>query len=64
MALSSLIDGQTIKIDNHNIGTLYEWSKAIHLHKRMNSDKYRGAEVIIPIAEDGELDFESLSALM
>ena len=60
MALSSLIDGQTIKIDNHNIGTLYEWSKAIHLHKRMNSDKYRGAEVIIPLAEDGELDFRGL----
>ena len=60
MALSSLIDGQTIKIDNHNIGTLYQWDKTIHLHKRMNSDKYRGAEVIIPIAEDGELDFRGI----
>lgn len=60
MALSSLIDGQTIKIDNHNTGTLYQWDEAIHLHKRMNSKKYRGAEVIIPIAEDGELDFRGI----
>lgn len=60
MALSSLIDGQTIKIDNHNIGTLYQWDEAIHLHKRMNSDKYRGAEVIIPIAIDGKLEFKGI----
>lgn len=57
MSLSSLIDGQTIKIDNHNIGTLYKWDEAIHLHKRMNSKKYRGIEVLIPLAQDGELDF-------
>ena len=62
MALSSLIDGQTIKIDNHNIGTLYQWDEAIHLHKRMNSDKYRGAEVIIPIAIDGKLEFNKSRA--
>lgn len=57
MALSSLIDGQTIKIDNHNTGTLYQWDEAIHLHKRMNSKKYRGIEVLIPLAQDGKLDF-------
>ena len=57
MALSSLIDGQTIKIDNHNTGTLYQWDEAIHLHKRMNTKKYRGIEALIPLAQDGRLDF-------
>ncbi|MDO4756624.1 MAG: hypothetical protein Q4A54_09780 [Parabacteroides sp.] len=60
MSLSRLIDGQTIKIDNHNRGTHYKWDEAIHLHKRMNSDKYRGAQVIIPIAVDKELEFRSI----
>lgn len=27
MALSSLINGQTIEIDNHNRGTEYKWEK-------------------------------------
>ena len=57
MALSRLIDGQTIKIDNHNTGTLYQWDEAIHLHKRMNSKQYRGIEVLIPLAPKGRLDF-------
>ena len=57
MALSSLIDGQTIKIYNHNIGNVYKWDNAIHLHKRMNSKKYRGIEVLIPLASDGKLEF-------
>lgn len=60
MSLSRLIDGQTIKIDNHNRGTNYNWDKAIHLHKRMNSDKLKGAQVIIPIAEDGNLEFRGV----
>lgn len=57
MALSSLIDGQTIKIDNHNIGNVYKWDNSIHLHKRMNSKKYRGIEVLIPLTSDGKLEF-------
>lgn len=57
MSLSSLVDGQTIKIDNHNTGTSFQWDEAIHLHKRMNSKKYRGIEVLIPLARDGKLEF-------
>ena len=57
MSLSSLVDGQTIKIDNHNTGTSFQWDEAIHLHKRMNSKKYRGIEVLIPLACDGKLEF-------
>ena len=60
MSLRRLINEQTIKIDNHNCGKEVIWDRSIHLHKRMNSKKYRGAEVIIPIAEDGELDFRKI----
>ena len=33
MALSRLINDQTIEIDNHNRGTEYKWDEAIHIHK-------------------------------
>lgn len=58
--LRQLINGQTIKIDNHNCGKEIIWDRSVHLHKRMNSKKYRDVEVIIPIAEDGELDFRKI----
>ena len=61
MALSNLIDGQTIEIDNHNRGTEYKWDEAIHIHKRMNSKQYRGIEVLIPLAQKGRLDFRGAS---
>ena len=57
MALSSLLNGQTIQIDNHHRNVECKWGKAIHLHKRMNSKKYRGIEVLIPLACDGKLEF-------
>lgn len=61
MALSSLINGQTLKIDNHNRGTNYEWDEAIHIHKRMNSKKYRGIEVLVPLAHDSKLEFRGVN---
>jgi len=60
MAIKNLIDGQTIEIDNHNRGCAIEWGKGIHLHKRMNSDKYNGAEVLIYINDDKDLEFRRL----
>lgn len=59
--MKRLIDGQTIKIDNHNTGTKLEWGKSIHLHKRMNNDKYSGAEVLIYIGDDRELEFRKVT---
>ncbi|WP_024995195.1 hypothetical protein [Phocaeicola paurosaccharolyticus] len=50
--MESLINGETIKVDNHNSGQEIEWGKGIHLHKRMNNSKSR-AEVLIPI--DGSI---------
>ena len=62
MALSELIDGQTIKIDNHNQGSDIKWSdNGIHLHKRMNSDKFNGANVIIPLSGEGDLSFSKIT---
>lgn len=61
MALSSLINGQTLEIDNHNRGTNYEWDEAIHIHKRMNSKKYRGIEVLVPLAHDSKLEFRGVN---
>lgn len=64
MALKKLIDGQTITIDNHCRGAEFKWGKGVHLHKRMNRDKYSGAEVLIPIydreEEKHELEFRKL----
>lgn len=57
MSIRQLINGQTIEIDNHKRGELIIWDRSIHLHKRMNGDKYNGVDVIIPIAEYGELKF-------
>ena len=61
MAIQNLIDGQTIKIDNHNSGTEIVWGTGIHLHKRMNKDKYAGAEVLIYIDEDKDMEFRSVT---
>lgn len=60
MSIKKLIEGQTIGIDNHHRGGIFEWGKGVHLHKRMNNNKYDGAEVLIPIAEDGELEFRKI----
>ena len=60
MSLRKLIDGQTITIDNHNSGTEIVWGTGIHLHKRMNKDKYAGAEVLIYIGEDKDIEFRSI----
>ena len=61
MALSRLINDQTIEIDNHNRGTEYKWDEAIHIHKRMNSKKYRGIEVLVPLAYNSKLDFRGVN---
>lgn len=63
MALKQLIDGQTILIDNHCRGYEFEWGKGVHLHKRMDRDKFSGAEVLVPLYEDAkdlQLDFRHL----
>ncbi len=62
--LSKLIDGQTIRIDNHHRGTIIDSLKGVHIHKVMNKDKYRGAEVLIPIGDDSEIEFRKIKGGM
>lgn len=65
MSVKQLIDGQVIKIDNHCRGHEFKWGEGVHLHKRMNKDKFSRAEVLIPIADGGEseLEFRNLQGI-
>lgn len=58
--LSKIIDGQTIRIDNHYRGVELDSLKGVHIHKVMNSDKYRGAEILIPVGEDEDILFRKI----
>lgn len=60
--MKALIQGQTIRIDDHKRGDRSEtkWSKELHLHKVFNSDRYSGAEVLIPLNSERDLDFRKV----
>ena len=63
MSIRNLINGQTIRIDNHTRGcnSKFEWNEAVHLHKRMNGDnRFNRAEVIIPLHNKGEIEFRKI----
>lgn len=58
--MQTLINGQTIKIDPHKRGdgSPIEFKPGIHIHKRMNRDRYAGANIKIPLASDEEMDIK------
>lgn len=58
--LSKIIDGQTIRIDNHHRGTIIDSLTGVHIHKVMNKDKHHGAELLIPIDDKEEIEFRRL----
>lgn len=60
--MKELIQGQTIRLDNHDSGSgrAVTWGSGIHVHKKMNSDRYNSAEVIIPLDKSGKLEFRKL----
>lgn len=52
MALSNLLNNQTIIIDNHHRGgNILEWNKSLHIHKRMNSGCKSSVECEIYFAD-------------
>lgn len=55
--LYPLINGQTIRIDNHRYDTEF---KGLHIHKIMNNNHYNGAEFLIPIDTNYKLTFRKL----
>ena len=60
MNVRQLINGQTVQLDNHNRGSELIYGRGLHLHKRMNKGVMGSAEVIVPLFEDGEIEFRSL----
>jgi len=61
--MKNLIKNQTIRIENHiwGSGEIVKWSKSIHLHKVMNSERYNRAEIIIPIGCFDEIEFKKIT---
>lgn len=57
-----LIEGQTIRIDNHDSGGGRQatWDDSLHIHKIMNTDRYNGVEVLIPLNENREISFRKV----
>lgn len=52
MALSNLLNNQTITIDNHHRGgNVLKWDKSLHIHKRMNSGCKSSVECEIYFAD-------------
>lgn len=52
MALSNLLNNQTITIDNHHRGgNILEWNKSLHIHKRMNGGCKSSVECEIYFAD-------------
>lgn len=53
MALSNLLNNQTITIDNHHRGgNILEWDKSLHIHKRMNNSCKSSVECEIYFADN------------
>ena len=60
--MKNLINGQSIRIDNHHRGdgSEFELKNNVHIHKVMNSDRYNGAEILIPLNETQDLIFKKI----
>lgn len=63
MKLKSIIDNQTIDFDLHARGdgkpTFY--GGGLHMHKRINSGKYRGVDILFPIDSPTSYSFRKKS---
>lgn len=58
MALYSLIENETIKIDNHHSGLAIGWERELHIHKRMNNGSKSSLEFRLYFADkDHGLEF-------
>ena len=65
MSIRNLINGQTIRIDNHTRGcnSKFEWDEAVHLHKCMDgNNRFNRAEVLIPLHHKGEIEFRKIQS--
>lgn len=58
MALYSLIENQTIAIDNHQSGTAIAYERSLHIHKRMNKGSKSSVDFRLYFADKiGRIEF-------
>lgn len=59
--MKELIQGQKIRCDVHDAGSGQDvtFGKGLHIHKRMNRDRYSGAEIMIPIDSDSDVQIKA-----
>ena len=60
--MKNLIKGESIRFDIHDSGSGQEVNsdRDLHMHKIMNKDRYNGAEVLIPVKGDRELEIRKI----
>lgn len=58
--MKRLISGQSLRIDNHHRGQQVIGTRGLHIHKVMNNDNYNGAEVLIPLYPNSEIEFRKI----
>lgn len=60
--MKRILKGQSIRIENHDRGSGREatWDKELHVHKVMDSDNFNGAEVLLPLNEEGDIIFRKI----
>lgn len=58
MALYSLIENQTISMDNHQSGTAIAYERSLHIHKRMNKGSKSSLDFRLYFADKiGRIEF-------
>lgn len=60
--MRELIEGQTIKFDNHRRGDgQAAVVQGLHMHKRMNGKNFKGVDAIFPLTGKGDIEFRPKS---
>lgn len=56
--MEKLIDNQTVSFDTHRAGDRQEVGiVGLHMHKSMNSKRFKGIDVLIPLDDKDEIQF-------
>lgn len=60
--MRNILKGQSLRFDAHDSGSgkPVAWGNGLHLHKTMNRDRYNGAEVLIPLDNDFDIEFRNI----
>jgi len=60
--MKELLKGQSLRFDIHDRGSgkPVVWGNGLHLHKTMNNDRYNGAEILVPLDNDYDIEFRNI----